>query len=103
MIIQFEKITPASIKIIRKSTAFIATVTKAFVESDKCFKECQVADLYQKPMYALVMKKVKFGRFEQFPWRKIYHLEDLSEILGATDDIRKDIAFLKAVEKYGEK
>jgi hypothetical protein len=101
MIIYSEKVTPYVIKIIRSSTAFIATITKTFVKSDKCFKECQIADLFQKPMYALVMKGVKLGRFEQFPWRKIYDLKDLSEILNATNDIRKDLVFLKAVEEYG--
>jgi len=96
-IIYSRKIIPSTERKIKESRAFIATVTKHFVNDKKCWEECRIAEKLNKVMYAITEGDVDWDEIKaEFPWRKTYSLsinspEDIMKM------IKKDLAFIDSV------
>jgi len=100
-IIYSKKVTPASVASIKKSEAFIAFVTEAFIKEKERYAECLLAAELGKPMYAIVKKEAReWSGLNQFelPWRKIYYTEEQPPD-SIVKDIEKDLEFYKKVKE----
>lgn len=89
----YSKITPAAIDKIKKSEAFLAVITKVFIEDEKCLEECQLAQDMNKPMYAIIKDKEAWKKIEnKFMWRQSFPAES-----GFEKIIKKDLEIIRAV------
>ena len=96
-IIFSEKITPSTLARIKKSDAFVALITTAFVaHPEKRYAECKMAKELNKPMYVIVKKGIDWSLFQTFEWRKIFYYEDKpSESI--VKDIEKDLKWYRSI------
>ncbi len=96
-IIFSEKVTPSTLARIKKSEAFVAFITKAFVaRPEKRYAECKMAEKLNKPMYAIVEKGIDWSSFQKFGWRKIYYYE-IKPSESIVKDIEKDLKWFKQI------
>ena len=93
-IIYSKKMTPAAITKIKKAEAFIAYITENFIKDDSKEDECRVAELWNKPMYAIIKKDVNWDKYKKYPWRKTYQLPN---DISISKDIKQDLDFIKKI------
>ncbi len=80
---------------VRKSSTFIAVIHKKNVKNKKRFdavvKECRLAEVLGKPMYAIVERGVNLGVLSDMPWKKMVHFNKESDVFGIMKFIQDDI------------
>ena len=56
---------------IEKSNAYMAVITRYYVQEPWHLKECELASALKKPMIAAVERGVDWDEYKRFPWVKV--------------------------------
>lgn len=95
---------------ISKGHFFVAVITDEFLaKSEQYFQIITKVDQVNtlatlqddtkaiKPMYVIVKRGVKWGDFQNFPWRQIHFYSDDKEFDAAFDKIKQDVKQWKKI------
>lgn len=71
--------------------AFVAILGKAYIQNEKNLQLCSKIEKLQIPMYAIVISGTDWDKFKDFPWRKVYQVDNIEELQVVMKYIKDDI------------